>query len=316
MKRFGIIFMFLLMNAIALVIGVSCSNQTPNSAFIAPVQTVAGSNPSFTPTPTFTFTVTPTPTIPYPAFVSVPYALAIDSTGRQYVGSTGSNLIYQYVGGVLNSAWPNGKTKSSGLTLTAPKAITTDPSGNLYVVGSGNAVRKYDDNGTFQVQFTPFMSNPQGLACAGTTIYASDTGNQKIIRFIQPGTAGTTIVDTSVSPIYSPYGIASNSAGTTIFVAGSDNYVHVYTSTGTPTGPVSIGIFNAPYDVALDSNKNLFVSDTGNHQIEEFTFGNYVSPAEILGSGTLSSPEGIAVDASNNVYVVDSANNLFYQFTP
>jgi hypothetical protein len=308
MKRFGIIFMFLVLNAMALVIGVSCSNQTPNSAFIAPVKTVAGSNPSWTPTFTFTFTVTPTPTVPYPVSVSAPYALAIDSNGNQYVGSTGSNLIYKYVGGILDSAWPNGKAKSSGLTFTTPKAMTTDPSGNLYVVGSGNGVSKYDSNGGFVFQYTASMSGPLGVACVGTTLYVSDTGNSQIIKFILPG--GTHSVFESLA--YQPYGLAVDSNGNVI-VADGISKVYVY-PTGGGTASATIAGFSLPYAVAVDSFNNIFVSDPGNHQVEKFAAGTYGSPVNIYGAGTLSSPEGIAVDASNNIYVVDSATNLFYQF--
>ncbi|HXL73459.1 MAG TPA: hypothetical protein VN963_07545, partial [bacterium] len=117
MKRILIVFLFTGTSLTALLFGISCSNQAPNSAFVAPLQTVSANNPPWTPTPTFTFTPTPsiTPTpIPYPVFgFNAPYALAIDSKSNIYVGDTGNNLIKQYVNGILNTSWPTGKTKSA-----------------------------------------------------------------------------------------------------------------------------------------------------------------------------------------------------------
>jgi tripartite motif-containing protein 71 len=113
---------------------------------------------------------------------------------------------------------------------------------------------------------------------------------------------------------YVPYGLAVDSSGN-VYVAGGDNYVHIYTSGGAAGAPASIGIFKSPYAVALDSAKDLFVSDTQNGQIEEFAAGQYSSsPVNILGLGTLVNPEGIALDSLANVYVVDSGNSELFQF--
>ncbi len=321
MKKY-IVFLFLVLNAVALVLAVSCSNQTPNSAFVAPVQTVAASNPTWSATPTFTFTPSPTATPVYPVSgFNAPYALAIDSMGRQYVGDTGNNSIKQYISGI-QSSWPAGKPKSTALTYTSPKALTTDSSGNIYVVGNGSAqVTRFDSNGNLAAQYNLSTStNLQGLACYGTNLYVSDAGNKKIVALTLPsGTSNATFNGGTVSTAAygTPYGLAVNSAGTTVYVAASDNCIHIYTSAGVPASPASIYGFNAPYAVALDSANDLFVSDTGNKQVEEFTVGNYFNaPALIFGQGTLSTPEGVATDPSGNVYVVDSTNNQFYQFVP
>jgi sugar lactone lactonase YvrE len=304
------------MGLTALLFGVSCSNQAPNSAFIAPAQTVAFNNPAWTSTPTFTFTptftITPTP-IPYPiSGFNAPYALAIDSKNNVYVGDTGNNLIKQYVNGVYNTSWPP-KTKN-GLAYTSPKAIAVDSSGNLYVVGNGNAVSMYDSSGDLPgKQYTASMSGPLGVAIntTATVLYVSDSGNEQIVSISIPSGLSS-VFKGSLS--YVPYGLAVDSSGN-IYVAGGDNYVHIYTSGGAAGAPASIGIFKSPYAVALDSAKDLFVSDTQNGQIEEFAAGQYSSsPVNILGLGTLVNPEGIALDSLANVYVVDSGNSELFQF--
>jgi sugar lactone lactonase YvrE len=155
-----------------------------------------------------------------------------------------------------------------------------------------------------------------GVAVNNTTsvLYVSDSGNKQIVSISLPG--GTSSVFKG-SLLYVPYGLAVDSGGN-VYVAGSDNYIHIYTSTGgTPSFPLpsSIPGFNAPYAVAFDANNDLYVSDTQNGQIEEFAVGNYSnSPVNILGKGTLVNPEGIALDSSANIYTVDSGNSELFQF--
>ena len=318
MKRVLIVLLFTVMGLNVLLLGISCSNQSPNSAFVTPLNAVATNNPpTWTMTFTPTYTSTPTP-IPYPVSgFNAPYALAVDSKNNIYVGDTSNNLIKQYVNGFLNTGWPSGKAKSSnGLPYSSPKAIVIDNAGNLYVVGSGNnAVSKYDPNGNFLVQFTttlPAMNGPLGVAVQGTTIYVSDTGNARILTITQAGT-----FNVYAGPVtYTPYGLTFDILGN-LYVAGNDNKIHIYSPTGgAPVGlPITIPGFNSPYAVALDSNNDLFVSDTGNKQIEEFTTGNLKnSPSNIIGLGSLVSPEGIALDNLGNVYVVDSGNSELFQF--
>ena len=76
------------------------------------------------------------------------------------------------------------------------------------------------------------------------------------------------------------------------------------------------GAFNFPIGIALDSSRNIYVSDTENNRIQKLTSsGNYVTSWGTLGSGNgnLKAPAGIAV-IGNYVYVADMGNYRIQKF--
>jgi sugar lactone lactonase YvrE len=109
---------------------------------------------------------------------------------------------------------------------------------------------------------------------------------------------------------------------------------------GPNVGPLT---YSSPEGVAVDSNGNLYVADTGNNRVLEYNapfsscagfpcvgaapnaifgqIGNYTSDGCNLGGFTvaasadsLCTPQGIAVDAHNNLYVADASNDRVLEF--
>ena len=78
------------------------------------------------------------------------------------------------------------------------------------------------------------------------------------------------------------------------------------------------GQFTNPYCVAVGNSGNVYVVDTGNNRVQEFTStGTYVTSWGSSGSGNgqFNYPFGVAVDDSGNVYVADVFNNRIQEFT-
>lgn len=128
-----------------------------------------------------------------------------------------------------------------------------------------------------------------------------------------------------------PFGIAINDDGV-IFIAdaGDSNRIRKLTPDGSVTtvagsvegfadGPGTQAAFNTPSGLALDSEGNLFVADTGNNRIRKITPAGLVST--VAGNGTagyvdgpgtqaqFDGPIGLAVDSRGNIYVADTYND-------
>jgi len=79
------------------------------------------------------------------------------------------------------------------------------------------------------------------------------------------------------------------------------------------------GQFSMPTNVALDSDRNLYVSDTLNNRIEIFDAdGNFIRTWGKAGDrpGTFQRPKGIAIDVDGHVWVADAAQDRVQCFTP
>jgi uncharacterized protein (TIGR03437 family) len=136
---------------------------------------------------------------------------------------------------------------------------------------------------------------PQGVAVdAAGNLYIADTSNNRI-RKVAAGTIAT---------------VAGN--GTAGF--SGDN------------GPATSAQFNQPEGVAVDTNGNVYVADTGNNRIREISGGiittlagtgvaGFSGDSGAAASAQLNQPKGVAVDTNGNVYIADTGNNRIREIT-
>jgi DNA-binding beta-propeller fold protein YncE len=72
------------------------------------------------------------------------------------------------------------------------------------------------------------------------------------------------------------------------------------------------GQFDSPIGIAVDSNGNVLVADTGNGRIERFSpTGAFLSSIGTKGSGhgQFGEPNGIVIDGAGNIYVAEASNH-------
>ncbi len=144
-----------------------------------------------------------------------------------------------------------------------------------------------DGSPAFRDGAQPGFSDPFGVAVSvDGTVYVTDAGESNRIRKIAPD-------------------------GTVTILAGGNE--------GFSDGVAVAASFHTPSGLALASDGNLFVADTGNNRIRKITAAGEVST--VAGDGTagyvdgpaaqaqFNGPMGIAVDARGNIYVADTYND-------
>ena len=113
------------------------------------------------------------------------------------------------------------------------------------------------------------------------------------------------------------YGANPNAAAQsgTLTIAGLSFYVMQAGNNFVPVSELSTLIsqgLNLPYGVAVDSSGNVYIADTGNNAIEEWSAGQMTT----LVSAGLNGPHGVAVDGQGNVYIADAYNNAIKEWSP
>jgi streptogramin lyase len=237
-----------------------------------------------------------------------PYGLTLDSATNVYVADTLNNMIRQ-------------------VTPTGTSWVVTTLAG-LKTVGAGSV----DGTGT-NAQF----NEPIGVAVDGAgNVYVGDYGNDTIRR-VTPAGVVTTLAGQADSPgsqdgtgtnaqFNEPDGVAVDSA-TNVYVGDYGNHtIRMITPSGTNWNVTTLageagnpgfedgmpGQFDYPNGVAVDTNGNVYVADTGNRAIRFVTPAGYVTTP----STDFSGPTGVAVGPDGNIYVADYYSYTIRKMTP
>jgi len=171
------------------------------------------------------------------------------------------------------------------------------------------------------------FSYPGEVAVASNgDVYVTDTGNDRVQEFgpegkyiRQWGSAGT-----GNGQFNDPKGIAVATNGD-VYVVDAENervqefssegkYIRQWGSVGSGNGQFgvkSVWGWEGPDGIAVAPNGDVYVTDEGNHRVEEFTStGGYITQWGSFGheNGQFSYPHGIAVASNGDVYVADECN--------
>ena len=212
--------------------------------------------------------------------------------------------------------------REDGVAATAasiflPGGITEDAAGNLYISDTNNnRVRRVDAQtgliSTIAGTGTPAFSGDGGLATSANIsspagilvdgagdVYFADTGNQCVRR------------------IDAFSGVITTVAGT----GGHQGY------TG-DSGPATAALLTSPEGLALDTQGNLYIADSGNNVIREVNATSGVITT-VAGTGAagdtgdggsatqakLATPNGVFVGSDNSIYIADLNNNRIRKVT-
>ncbi len=218
-----------------------------------------------------------------------PFDLAFDASGDFYVLDTANSRVQE-----LNPAGEYvrqfGTGGSGNGQLVIAMSLAVGPEGNVWVSDLGNSrIQEFSPTGVYLTKLGTSgtepgqFKSPEGIAAHGSTIYVVDSGNSRVQR-----------LSNNIPPSAETY---SSSFGT----LGGGN-----------------GQLQSPGDVTTDAAGNVWVADTMNSRVEEFSAaGAYVRSFGTFGAGNgqLKSPRSLAIDGSGNVWVADMGNNRVEEFT-
>jgi len=179
---------------------------------------------------------------------------------------------------------------------------------------------------------TDHVNGPQGLFIdTADNLFVSESRGYRVLEYdpsganlLTLGEAGLCYTDDYV--LCAPYDQITDGSGN-IWVADGNRIVE-YDSIGTfvqqlPTVDAweagdDDTHFNAVFGIAADAVGRLFVSDSGNHRVQVYTFSGgapvYDGTIGVTGiaandNGHLDTPHKLAVDSGSRVYVVDTGND-------
>jgi len=167
------------------------------------------------------------------------------------------------------------QTLRCGVMLKYPTGLAAGENGELYVSDTHRGViYKVDAQGTASA-LARGLNDPMGLCWADGTLYAAETGGNRIVAIAPDGT---------VEP-----------------VAGSGEE-------GCAGGPALEARFSCPQGVAMGACGELYVADTGNSALRRIADGRVdtlLARDQAAGEHTLFSPVGLLAEGGT-LYVCDS----------
>ena len=237
-------------------------------------------------------------------------SVGVDSAGSVYIADSGNNRIRKVSNGVITTVAGNGTTGFSGdngpatnAQLSNPLSVAVDSAGNLYIGDSGNRrIRKVSNgvittvagNGSccFSGDNGPAISaaftDIRGIAVDSTGnlyIADADTRIRKISNGIITTVAGNGTIGFSGdngpatnAQIYSPRGIAVDSAGNVYIADMSNNRIRVLTPAG--SGPTA----NRPAISAVTNAASNLVGPLAPGEIVVL-YGSGLGPAQLTSAG-------------------------------
>jgi DNA-binding beta-propeller fold protein YncE len=168
--------------------------------------------------------------------------------------------------------------------LNKPRSVAVDAQDNLYVVDMTGRVQKFSSNGVFQLSWQ---------------MEQTDLGK--------------------------PKGMSRDCDGNIIVLEPHYQRVNVFSPEGQPVAHwgkrgTNAGEFTSPRAVAVDSRREVFVSEYGLvERVQRFAargeqlLGGFGHSGN--GPGEFNRPEGLCVDSQDRVYVADSCNHRIQVFS-
>ena len=228
-----------------------------------------------------------------------------------------------------------------------PTGVALDGHGNVYVKdGNQNCqADKFNSKGKYILQFGSCTNGTIGPGIFDNTGKVATTaagdvwvtspdyyymqefdGSGKFLRIVCMANVGVKNCPPVTTFEVQPQGVALDAKGniyvTNVYPFQGGNNVVKFDSHGKYLATIGSagsgnGQFSDPEGIAIDSNGDIYVADSGNDRVEKFSKdGVYQSQfgSKGTGNGQFNYPVGIALGAGGAIYVTDVGNNRVEKF--
>lgn len=216
-------------------------------------------------------------------------------------------------------------TKEEYIELFTPQCIAADGNGLIYIADpSIGIIHKYDLAGK-EAQYIyqageKRLGSPVGVALdSDNNLYVTDAQQAAIFKYSSDGVFLREL--DGRGNLKRPAGIAIKSNGDKVIADALADKVFIFGRDDTFKGELSVAdfkeTFNRPTYIAVDTQDNVYVTDTMNFTVRVFDVtGKYVRSQGQIGDvpGSFARPKGVALDSDRNLYVVDSIFGVFQIF--
>ena len=247
--------------------------------------------------------------------------VAVDSGGSLYTLDAASKTLLRV--GFQAGVYSTTVVSDSSLNLTAPVAVATDASGNLYLLDQGNTSGfwKGTPQGSsfaWNLVRTSTLNQPASLRVGpGGSVYLADTGNNRVLKET-PATGGyaESVVSDPTAPtaLAGPQGVAVDGAGN-VFIADtgharvllekqiSGGYAETVVAAGTVPGTGLPGGTHVPFGVAVSDGGTLFVTCRNDGLVLQETPSTGAWSETTLISGLGGAPQELVVDGRDHLFL-------------
>jgi RHS repeat-associated protein len=223
-----------------------------------------------------------------------PQDIAVTTSGDEYVLDTANSRVEEFnaKGEYVRKFGAKGAENGD---LSEPKGIALDSSGDVWVADTGNSrIEEFSATGTYITKFgsKETLKEPQGIAVnTEGDVWVADTGNSRIVEY---------------------------------YPEGPSEEKHYYIEQKFGTKGTGEEQFNEPQGITLGGEGNIYVTDTSNNRIDEYSVKKKEEKAKHVRNfskegtvaGDLKAPHAISTDAAGDVWVADSGNNRIDEFGP
>jgi len=261
---------------------------------------------------------------------NIPAGIATDSLGFVYAADYGNSRVQKFnaATGAFVTKW--GSAGSGQGQFRKPIAIAVDAQNNVSVLDNQTLkVQKFSNDGTTFLgswggqsgtgdgQFATTAGGPFDLVMDGAGFaYVSDPGNQRIQRWQIVSNSTTGVIQTATFVGW--LGRCTSGSGCDVVNQRSIGFTCTAATCSAPSQGSSAGQFINPEGLALDASGHLFVADSINNRVQEFSAaGAFMRQFGSQGMlpGEFRTPIDVAVSPLGDVYVADSRNERIAKFS-